>query len=133
MSKVEALLGNDWRQPLHVTVPGLSLQQFEFEAHHFKDLTTKSYVTDCAQIVVYHSWAAQTALSADWDTMGVAWVVRNSLWNASCASAQRRKQLVKSWAEHTLQASSIDMSFAPPLIVGQNQKWPTRQGGYIVT
>ena len=49
--------------------------------------------------------------------MGVAWVVRDSLWNASCASAQCRKQLVGSWAESTLQASSIDMSFAPPLIV----------------
>ena len=96
MSEVEALLGNDWRQPLHVTVPGLSPQQFEFEARHFGDLTTESYVTDCAQIVVYHWWAAQTAHSADWDTMGVAWVVRDSLWNASCASAQRRKQLVKS-------------------------------------
>ena len=51
--------------------------------------------------------------------MGVAWVVRDCLWNASCASAQRRKQLVKLWAERFLQASSIDMSFAPPLIVAQ--------------
>ena len=67
--------------------------------------------------MVYHWWAAQTALSADWDTIGVAWVVRDSLWNASCASAQRHKQLVKSWVERTLQASSIDMSFAPPPIV----------------
>ena len=63
--------------------------------------------------------------------MGVAWVVRNSLWNASCASAQCRKQLVKSWAERTLQASSIDMSFAPPLIVAQvynlsNSHWVLR-------
>ena len=81
LSKVEALLGNDWRQPLHVIVPSLSPQQFEFEARHFRDLTTESYVTDCAQIVVYYWWAAQTALGADWDT----------LWNASCASAQRRK------------------------------------------
>ena len=48
LSKVEALLGNDWRQPLHVTVPCLSPQQFEFEARHFRDLTTESYVTDCA-------------------------------------------------------------------------------------
>ena len=119
MLEVEALLGNDWRQPLHVTVPRLSPQQFEFEARHFRDLTTESYVTDCAQIVVYYWWAAQTTLSADSDTMGVAWVVRDSLWNASCASAQRRKQLVGSWAERTLQASSIDMSFAPPLIVAQ--------------
>ena len=51
--------------------------------------------------------------------MGVAWVVRDSLWNISCASAQRRKQLVGMRAEHTLQVSSIDMSFAPPLIVAQ--------------
>ena len=34
-------------------------------------------------------------------------------------SAQRRKQLVGSWAERTLEASFIDMSFAPPLIVAQ--------------
>ena len=47
------------------------------------------------------------------------WVVRDSLRNASCASAQRRKQLVGSWAERTLEASSIDMSFAPPLMVAQ--------------
>ena len=110
MSEVEALLGNDWRQPLHVTVPSLSPQEFECEAHHFGDLTTESYVKDC---VVYHWWAARTALSADWDTMGLVWVVHDSLWNASCASAQRRKQPVKSWAERTLQASSIGMSFAP--------------------
>ena len=92
MSEVEALLGNDWRQPLHVTVPNLSPQQFEFEARHFRDLITESYVTECAQIVVYYWWAAQTALIADWDTMGVAWVVRDSLWNASCARAQPRKE-----------------------------------------
>ena len=94
LSHVEALLGNDWRQPLHVMVRGLSLQQFEFQACHFRDLTTESYVTDCAQIVVYYWWAAQTALSAYWDTMGVAWVVRDTLCNASCAIAQRQKQLV---------------------------------------
>ena len=114
MPKVEALLGNDRRQPLHVTVPGLSPQRFEFEAHHCRDLTPQSYVTDCAQIVVYHWWFAQTALSADWDTLSMAWVVRNSLWNASCASAQRCKHLVKSWAGRTLQASSIDMSSSQP-------------------
>ena len=119
MSEVEALLGNDWRRPLHVTVLGLSPQQFEFEARHFRDLTTESYVIDCAQIVVYYWWAAQTALSADWDTLGVAWVVRDSLWNVSCASPQRRKQLVGSWVERTLQVSSIVMSFAPTPIVVQ--------------
>ena len=51
--------------------------------------------------------------------MGVARVVRDSLWNASCTSAQCRKQLVGSWAERILEASSIDMPFAPPLIVAQ--------------
>ena len=50
MSEVEALVGNGWRQPLHVRVPDLSPHQFEFEARHFTDLTTESYVTDCAQI-----------------------------------------------------------------------------------
>ena len=60
MSEVEALLGNDWRPPLHVRIPGFSPQQFEFEARHLRDLTTKRYVTDCAQIVVYYWWAAQT-------------------------------------------------------------------------
>ena len=54
MSEVEALLGNDSRLQLHVTFLGLSPQQFEFEARHFRDLTTESYVTDCAQIVVYY-------------------------------------------------------------------------------
>ena len=63
--------------------------------------------------------------------MGVAWVVRDSLWNALCASAQRRQQLVKSWAERTLQAASIDMSFTPPLIVApvynlSNSHWVLR-------
>ena len=51
--------------------------------------------------------------------IGTQWVVRDSLWNASCAIAKRRKQLVGSWAERTLQASSINMSFAPPVIVAQ--------------
>ena len=44
-----------------------------------------SYITDSAEIVVYYWWLTRTALSADWDVMGVAWVVRDSLWNASCA------------------------------------------------
>ena len=119
LAEVEALLGDDWGPPLHATVPGPLAQQYEFEARHFRDLTSESYVTDGAQIVVYYWWAAQTALSADWDTMGVAWAVRDSLWNASCASPQRRQALVESWARSTLERASIDMSFAPPLIVAQ--------------
>ena len=55
--------------------------------------------------------------------IGTQWVWRGLsatlCWNASCANAQRRKQLVRLWAERTLQASSIDISFAPPLIVAQ--------------
>ena len=119
LAEVEALLGDDWGPPLHATVPGPLAQQYEFEACHFRDLTSESYVTDGAQIVVYYWWAAQTALSADWDTMGVAWAVRDSLWNASCAIPQRRQALVESRARSTLERASIDMSFAPPLIVAQ--------------
>ena len=131
LAEVEALLGDDWGPPLHATVPGPSAQQYEFDARHFRDLTSESYVTDCAQIVVYYWWAAQTALSADWDTMGVAWAVRDSLWIASCASPQRRQALVESWARSTLERASIDMSFAPPLIVAQvynsgNSHWVLR-------
>ena len=77
---------------------------------HFRDLPTESYVKDCAQIAASYYWASKTAFTADWDTMGMAWVVRNSLWNASCASPQRQP-LVGSWADRTLEVSSIDMSF----------------------
>ena len=52
--------------------------------------------------------------------IGTQWVWRGlsvTLWNASCASPQLRQHLVGSWADRTLEASSIDMSFAPPLIV----------------
>ena len=52
LAEVEALLGDDWGPPLHATVLGPSAQQYEFEARHFRDLTSESYVTDCAQIVV---------------------------------------------------------------------------------
>ena len=60
-------------------VPRLLPQQFEFEEHHFTDLTTDSYVTNYVQTVVYLWWAAQMALSAGWDTLGVSRVVRDSL------------------------------------------------------
>ena len=50
---------------------------------------------------------------------GCGWAVRDSLWNASCAIPQRRQALVGSWARSTLERASIDMSFAPPLIVAQ--------------
>ena len=77
------MLGNNSGQPPHVTALGLSPQRFEFQARQFGDLTTESYVTDCAPIVVYYWYDAQTAPSADWDAMGVAWVVHDSLGNAS--------------------------------------------------
>ena len=47
LSEVGAVVGNDRRPPLHVTILGLSPQQFEVDAHHFRDLTTMSYVTHC--------------------------------------------------------------------------------------
>ena len=107
LAEVEALLGDDWGPPLHAKVPGPSAQQHEFEARHFTDLASESYVTDCAQIVMYYWWAAQTALSADWDTMGVVWAVRDSSWNATCSSPQRRQALVESWVRSTLECASI--------------------------
>ena len=48
LAEVEALLGDDWGPPLHARVPGPLAQQYEFEARHFRDLTSESYVTDCA-------------------------------------------------------------------------------------
>ena len=54
LSEVQALLGDDWGQPLHGTVPRLSPQGYEFEACHFEDLTTESYVTDYLEVVVYY-------------------------------------------------------------------------------
>ena len=63
--------------------------------------------------------------------MGVARAVRDSSWNASCAIPQRRQALVESWARSTLERASIDISFAPPLIVAQvynlgNSHWVLR-------
>ena len=49
----------------------------------------------------------------------MAWVVCDSLWNASSALWGRRKVLSESWALHTLEAASIDMVFAPPLLAAQ--------------
>ena len=83
------------------------------------DLYSQSYVADSAEIVVYYRWLTRTALSADWDIMGVAWVVRDSLWNASSAPWGRRKVLAGSWAHRTLEAASIDMVYAPPLLAAQ--------------
>ena len=84
--EVEAPLGDNWGQPLHVTVLGSSVQQYEFQARHSRDLTTDSYVTYYAEIVVYCWWAALNSPS-------------------------------ESWADRTLEATSIDMFCAPPLIV----------------
>ena len=120
LSEGEALLGDDRGQPLHVTVPSSLPQRYKFEARHFRDLTFESYDTDCAGIVVYYWWAAHTALSSDGNTIGVALIVRDSLWNALCACPQYSHQLVESWANLTLEPASIDMSFAPPLIVAYN-------------
>ena len=63
--------------------------------------------------------------------MGVAWVVRDSLWNVSSAPWGRRKVLAESWALRTLEAASIDMVYVPPLLAAQvynvrNEHWVLR-------
>ena len=81
LQHVESLLRDEWERPLDVIVPSSGSPQYMLEARHFRDVYSKSYVTDSAEIVVYYWWLTRTALSADWDVMGVAWVVRDSLWN----------------------------------------------------
>ena len=63
--------------------------------------------------------------------MGVPWFVRDSLWNASSAPWDRRQVLAESWAHRILEAASIDMDYAPPLLAAQvyivrNQHWLLR-------
>ena len=63
--------------------------------------------------------------------MGVAWVVRDSLWNASSTPWDCRQVLAESWAHCTLEAASIDMDCAPPLLAAQvynvrNTHWVLR-------
>ena len=70
---------------------------------------TTPYVTYTAEIVVYYWWLALTALSADWDVMGLAWFVCDSVWNGSSLPLGRRLVLAESWALRTLKAASIDM------------------------
>ena len=77
-------------------IPSSGYQQYRLEARHLRDVYSESYVTDSAEIVVYYWWLTRTALSADWDVMGVAWVVRDSLWNASSAPWGRRGRLKRS-------------------------------------
>ena len=114
LQHVESLLRDDWERPLDVILPSSGSQQYRLEARHLRDVYSKSYVTDSTEIVVYYCWLTWTALSAD--VMGVAWVVRDSLWNASSALWGRRKVLAESWALRTLEAASIDMVYASPLL-----------------
>ena len=131
LQHVESLLRDDWERPLDVIIPSSGSQQYRLEACHLRDVYTESYVTDSAEIVVYYWWLTETALSADWDLVGVAWVVCDSLWNASSAPWGRGKVLVESWAHRTLEAASIDMVYAPPLLAAQiynvrNTHWVLR-------
>ena len=92
---------------------------------------SESYGKDSAEIVVYYWWLTRTALSAEWDVMGVVWVVRDSLWNVSLAPWGRREVLSESWALRTLEAASIDMVYVPPLLAAQiydvrNEHWVLR-------
>ena len=80
---------------------------------------------------MYYWWLTRTALSVDWVVMGVAWVVRDSLWNASSAPWGRKKVLSESWVLRTLEAASIDMVYVPPLLAAQiynvrNEHWVLR-------
>ena len=80
---------------------------------------------------MYYRWLTRTALSADWDVMGVAWVVRDSLWNGSSVPLGRRLVSAESWALRTLKAASIDMVYAPRLLAARtynscNEHWVLR-------
>ena len=48
--------------------------------------------------------------------------MRDSLWNASFAPWGRRKVLAESWALRTLEATSINMVYVPPLLAAQIYK-----------
>ena len=131
LQHVESLLRDEWERPLDVIIPSSGSQQYKPEAPHLRDVYSTSYVTDTAEIVVYCWWLARTALSADWDVMGVAWVVRDSLWNGSSLPVGRRLVLADSWALRTLKAASIDMIYAPALLAVRiynlrNQHWVLR-------
>ena len=63
--------------------------------------------------------------------MGVAWVVRDSLWNGSSVPLGCWLVLAESWALRTLKAASIDMVYVPPLLAAQiynsrNEHWALR-------
>ena len=131
LQHVESLLRDEWERPLDVIIPSSWSQQYTLEARHLRDVYSKSYVTDSAEIVVYYWWLTRTALSVDWDVMGVAWVLRDSLWNGSSVQLGRRLVLAESWALRTLKAASIDMVYAPPLLAAQiynlrNEHWVLR-------
>ena len=119
LQHVESLLREDWEQPLAVIIPNSGSQQYRLEARHFSYVYTESYITYSAKIVVYYWWFTRTALSADWDVMGVARVVCDSVWNASSALWGRRTVVAQSGAHRTLEAASIDILYAPPLLAAQ--------------
>ena len=100
-------------------VPSLWSQLYKLEARFLRDVYANSYVTNNAEIVMYLYCLTRTALSADRDVMGVAWVVRDSLWNASSAPWDRREVSAESWAHRTLEVASIDMDNGPALLAAQ--------------
>ena len=80
---------------------------------------------------MYHYCLTKTTFRANRDVMGVAWVVRDSLWNASSAPWDRREMSAESWAHRTLEVASIDMDYAPALLAAQvynvrNAHWVLR-------
>ena len=131
LQHVGSLFRDDWERPLDAVIPSSGSQLYKLEARHLRDVYRESYVTDNAEIVVYYWWLTRTALSAEWNVIGVAWVVRDSLWNASSAQWDRWQVLAESWAHHTLEAASIGMVYAPPLLAAQvynvrNAHWVLR-------
>ena len=48
----DSLLRDEWERPLDVIIPSSVSQQYTLEAHHLRDIYSKCYVTDSAEIVV---------------------------------------------------------------------------------
>ena len=108
LQHVESWLRDDWERPLDVILPSSGPQHYSLEARHLRDVYSESWVTDSAEIDVYYWWL-----------MGVAWVVRDSLWNVSSMPSGGKKVLVESWALRIFEILSIEMVYAPPLLAAQ--------------
>ena len=113
LSEVEALLGNDWGQPLYVTVcrsNDLGLRGAILETSRPRAMS---------QIVLRLWWITGGLPKSLLVRIGTKWVWRG-LYGTHCGMPHVLVHNAESsWLYHgrTLEASSIDMCFAPPLIV----------------